>query len=72
MDRLGPDRGESFLQRIPRRVWHIAFIVLALTSALLLVAALIANLQKSCVVVLLSVGFVTAGASLFGWRRSLH
>ena len=57
---LMPHRAGSFLQRIPRRVWHIASIVLALTSVLLLVAALIANLQKPYVVALLSVGFVTA------------
>src|ERR1700721_3407396 len=73
---LLPNRARSFLQRIPRRVWHIASIVLALTSVLLLVAALIANLQKPYVVALLSVGFVTAAFALAflltGFSRQLR
>ena len=73
---LMPNRAGSFLQRIPRRVWHIASIVLALTSVLLLVAALIANLQKPYVVALLSVGFVTAAFALAflltGFSRQLR
>jgi PAS domain S-box-containing protein len=76
MDWLRRNRASSLLQRIPRRVWHIASIVLALTSVLLLVAALIANLQESYVVVLLSVGFVTAAFALVflltGFSRQLR
>jgi PAS domain S-box-containing protein len=76
MDWLRRNRASSLLQQIPRRVWHIASIVLALTSVLLLVAALIANLQKSYVVVLLSVGFVTAAFALAflltGFSRQLR
>ena len=76
MDWLRRNRASSLLQLIPRRVWHIASIVLALTSVLLLVAALIANLQKSYVVVLLSVGFVTAAFALAflltGFSRQLR
>jgi PAS domain S-box-containing protein len=76
MDRLGPDRGESFLQRIPRRVWHIASTALAVTSVLLFVAALLANLQRSYNVLLLSVGFAAAAFALVflltGLSRQLH
>jgi PAS domain S-box-containing protein len=76
MDWLRRNRASSLLQRIPRCVWHIASIVLALTSVLLLVAALIANLQESYVVVLLSVGFVTAAFALVflltGFSRQLR
>src|ERR1700689_3634517 len=64
MDRLGPSRGEALLQRIPRRVWHIASTVLAVTSALLFVAALLVNLQRSFMVLLLSVGFAAAAFAL--------
>lgn len=76
MDRLGPYRAESFLQRIPRRVWHIASTVLAVTSVLLFVAALLANLQRSYMVLLLSVGFAAAAFALVflltGLSRQLH
>ena len=76
MDRLGPDRGESFLQRIPRRVWHIASSVLAVISVLLFVAAVLANLQRSYMVLLLSVGFAAAAFALVfllsGLSRQLH
>src|SRR3984957_760049 len=76
MDRLGPDRSESFLQRIPRRVWHIACTVFAVTSVLLFVAALLANLQRSYMVLLLSVGFAAAAFALAflltGLSRQLH
>jgi len=76
MDGLLPNRAGSLLQRIPRRVWHIASVVLAPASVLLLVAALIANLQKSYVVVLLSVGFVAATFALVflltGFSRQLQ
>jgi ABC-type multidrug transport system fused ATPase/permease subunit len=76
MDWLRRNRAGSLLQRIPRRVWHVASIVFALTSVLLLVAALIANLQKPYVVVLLSVGFVAAAFALVflltGFSRQLR
>ena len=76
MDRLGPSRGEALLQRIPRRVWHIASTVLAVTSALLFVAALLVNLQRSFMVLLLSVGFAAAAFALVflltGLSRQLH
>ena len=64
MGQLGPYRVESLLQRIPRRVWHIASTVLAVTSVLLFVAAVLANLQRSYMVLLLSVGFAAATFAL--------
>ena len=64
MDRLGPSRSESFFQRIPRRVWHIASTVFAVTSVFLLVAALLANLQRYFMVLLLSVSFAAATFAL--------
>jgi PAS domain S-box-containing protein len=76
MDRLGPHRSKSPLQRIPRRVWHIASTVLAVTSVLLFVAALLANLQRSYIVLVLSVGFAAAAFALVflltGFSRQLH
>lgn len=76
MGRLGPYRSESLLQRIPRGVWHIASTVLAVTSVLLFVAALLANLQGSYIVLLLSVGFAAATFALVflltGLSRQLH
>jgi PAS domain S-box-containing protein len=71
-----PNRAGSFLHLIPRRVWHTASIVFALTSVFLLVAVLTANFQKSYVVVLLSVGFVMAAFALVflltGFSRQLR
>jgi PAS domain-containing protein len=76
MDWLRRNQAGSLLQRIPRRVWHVASSVLALTSVLLLVSAVMANLQKSYVVVLLSVGFVAAAFALVflltGFSRQLR
>lgn len=76
MDRLGPSRNEFLLQRIPRRIWHLASTVLAITSAVLLVAALTANLQRPSMVLLLSVGFAAAGFALVflltGFSRQLR
>jgi PAS domain S-box-containing protein len=76
MDRLVPSRQESLLQRIPRPIWHIASRVLAITSAVLLVAAVMANLQRPSMVLLLSVGFVAAGFALVffltGFSRQLR
>jgi PAS domain S-box-containing protein len=76
MDLFRRNRAGSLLQRIPRHVWHVASTVFALTSVLLLIAALIANLQKSYVVVLLSVGFVAAAFALVflltGFSRQLR
>ena len=76
MDWLRRNRAGSLLQRIPRRVWYVASTLLAPTSALLLVAALIANVQKSYVVVLMSVAFATAVFALVllltGFSRQLR
>ena len=76
MDWLRRNHAGSLLQRIPRRVWHVASTVLALTSVLLLVAALVANLQRSYVVVLMSVGFAAATFALVfllaGFSRQLR
>jgi PAS domain S-box-containing protein len=62
MNWLRLHRTESRLERVPRRVWHLASSVLAVTSALLLLAVLVANFQRSYVVTLLSVAFA---ASIF-------
>jgi PAS domain S-box-containing protein len=76
MKQLRPDRAESLLQRTPRRVWHLASTALAIISAALLVAALIANLQRSYVVGLLAVNFAAAIVALVfllvGFSRQLH
>jgi PAS domain S-box-containing protein len=76
MDRLSLHRAESLLQRTPRRVWHIASAVLVVTCALLFLAVLIANLQRSYVVTLLSVGFAAAIFALVfllvGFSRQLR
>lgn len=76
MDWLRRNQPGSLLQRLPRRVWHVASTVFALTSVLLLVAALMANLQKAYVVVLLSVGFAAAAFALVflltGFSRQLR
>jgi len=76
MDRLAPGRGESPLQRTRRRVWQIASTVLAVTSAILFVAALMVNLQRPYMVLLLSVGFAAAAFALVfllaGFSRLLH
>jgi PAS domain S-box-containing protein len=76
MNQPRPNRPESLLQRTPRRVWHIASTALAIISAALFVAAMIANLQRSYVVTFLSVGFAGAIVALVfllvGFSRQLR
>jgi PAS domain S-box-containing protein len=76
MNQPRPHRAGSLLERTPRRLWHLASTVLAILSALLFIAALIANLQRFYVVVLLSVGFTTAIFALVfllvGFSRQLR
>jgi PAS domain S-box-containing protein len=76
MNQLRPHRAESLLQRTPRRVWHIASIAFVVTSALLLVAVVVANFQRSYVIALLSAGFAAAIFALVfllvGFSRQLH
>jgi len=76
MNWLRLHRAESRLQRVPRRVWHLASTVLAVTSALLFLAVPLANFQRSYVVTLLSVAFAAAIFALVfllvGFSRQLR
>jgi PAS domain S-box-containing protein len=76
MNWLRLHRAESCLQRVPRRIWHLACSVLAATSALLFLAVLLANFQRSYVVTLLSVAFAAAIFALLfllvGFSRQLR
>jgi len=76
MNWLRLHRAESRLQRVPRRVWHLASTVLAVTSALLFLAVPLANFQRSYVVTLLSVAFAAAIFALIfllvGFSRQLR
>ena len=76
MNWLRLHRAESRLQRVPRRIWHLASSVLAVTAALLFLAVLLANFQRSYVVTLLSVAFAAAIFALIfllvGFSRQLR
>jgi PAS domain S-box-containing protein len=76
MKRMRTHRAESLLERTPRRFWHIASIGFVITCALLFLAVLIANFQRSYVVVLLSLGFAAAIFALIfllvGFSRQLR
>jgi len=76
MNWLQLHRAEFRLQRVPRRVWHLASTVLAATSALLFLAVPLANFQRSYVVTLLAVAFAAAIFALVfllvGFSRQLR
>jgi PAS domain S-box-containing protein len=76
MNWLRLHRAEPRLQLVPRRVWHLASSTLAVTSALLFLAVLLANFHRAYIVTLLSVAFAAAILALVfllaGFSRQLR
>jgi PAS domain S-box-containing protein len=60
MDRIDPLRGASLLRLIPHRAWRIASIVLPLGSLALLVAVLLANLERPQMALAVPLALATA------------